>query len=228
METMNPSRGLNRKSVNQNRIYARPGSALVLIAGLLIGCGSGGGAADSSPAVSPSPGPTPTAQSVVVKSGRGFECFALGGSVWCRGSGGNSDIGLTDPTNFVEFLADGDSSVTNLETWDDTICATTVVTQRPYSNTPGVATYCVGEANLGGAIGAFPAIYSGPNFTPGVHDSPDLVFHATPMMGGDFPMVDLVNSSFMTDGTSFVTVSTLNCTITGVLLACPGFSVTLN
>jgi hypothetical protein len=167
---------------------------------------------------------------VTLQTGHGFECFKLHGTVWCRGVSIDHDLGFVDPVGFVPLVADSDSDIISLETWDDTVCFTTMAVNRPYMhNTSGISTYCVGEATLGGAIGAFPAVYSGPNFTEAANGSPDLTFGRAPMMGGDFPMTDLLNSTFMTDGFSFVGQTTIDCLESGdgTTLTCPSFELAL-
>ena len=86
--------------------------ATILLIGL-VGCkggsGGGGGSTDDAPDLS-------TPITVTVKGGNGFECFLLGGSLYCRGVSPNLDINL-NTTDFIEYTYDSDSDLLSLETW---------------------------------------------------------------------------------------------------------------
>ena len=199
-----------------------------LICSILIGCEGGSSGDAGSGGGSNPPPPAAEAVTITIKSGNGFECFSLDRTVYCRGVSANHDVNLNTPS-FVAYVESSTSPILSLETWDDTICWTVYVDQRPYSRLPGNATYCVGEATLGGSIAAYPAVYSGPNYTTASNGSADLTYAEKPMMGGDFIMNTLLNSTFMSDGSSSVVESDVVCekSADGMTLSCPSFSVSL-
>lgn len=200
---------------------------------ILCSCASPGGGSSSVARIDPnSPVVIPVA--ITEKSGRGFSCFAVSlpavGKVFCAVTGSpDVRLGLTSAA-FVNYAQAPD--VFALETWDDSLCFSARVAQRPLSRTPGVALYCMGEASLSGAISGFSAVYSGPSFSSGANGSGDLTYLAEPYLGGEFSMDVLTNTGanygVMTDGRGLSGESVLSCTVTDGILDCPGFTVDLN
>jgi hypothetical protein len=186
-----------------------------------LACGSGGGSALSAPSLAPVVGPISV--TITLKSGRDFECFVLDRAVYCRGFSANNDIGLAS-ASFAPYVTDANTPIIALELWDDTICWSVFVSERPYSRTPGSAVYCIGEATLAGSYSGFPIIYSGPNFVSATNGSNDLTYAREPFMGGDITMTDHLNSTYMTDGRSLSSVQSLSCSLLSGTLTCPTFS----
>lgn len=205
------------------RSYAH--ALTVLILTVLVGCKSGGGSVsfgDSSPNLIPSSVPV----NVIVHTGNSFSCFAVGHRIFCGGNSIDHDVAL-NTASYIEYVNDGDSDILSLRTWDNTICWTTSVTTRPYSGTPGVATYCVGQATLQNT-NSEPVIYSGPSFGP-TYGSADLTYFSQPMIGADWTLSDLINGNVITDTSSSVTSTLVTCALLqdSFVLSCPNFSVQL-
>lgn len=199
----------------------------------LVACKEGGGGASFSPS---DPGLIPPGSSVktiTVKSGRDFSCFIYNdssGSVFCKGTNPElTDIWETQALNSPVYvrIASNAQAFSDLETWDDTVCMTTTVSQRPHSGTPGTATYCIGEPNLGVGYSAWPIIHSGPFFSL-AHVSAGLSFAILPFMGGDIVMAQITNEFYMLDGRGLTGSQTINCILSNGQLVCPGFTVNVN
>ncbi len=219
--------------------------AALLLSFLSSGClgsaGSGGGSSGSAPAFSPSPAPdVSTAVTLTVKSGFEFSCFAIEvdgtGRIYCRKTGGgspNPNLGI--PSSSYTLFAEAAQGFDRLEVWDDTICAQGQVATRPYSRTPGTATYCWGEASLGANNAIYPLIYGGPVYSTAAHGSPDFDSHATwePFVGSDSNMTLFTNEGgmwlVMMDGWNATSTASLSCTISNdeTTLTCPGFTLGL-
>lgn len=197
---------------------------IFLLALSLTACKGGGSSAAAAPDGG-NPGVTPQAVVVTVKTGQGFECFSFTGSIWCRGVSLNADINLNSPATFTEYVTDSNSDILALETWDDTICWSSLVTTRPVSRGTGNATYCIGEATLAGSYAGYPVVYGGPNYSTAVNGSADLTYASEPFMGGDITMTDLLNSTIMTDGSGSVSATPVNCLWDGTELDCGTFEV---
>jgi hypothetical protein len=125
------------------------------------------------------------------------------------------------------MVADSDSNILDFETWDDTLCWTVGVAERPHSRSAGVGTYCIGEATLAGSYAAYPIVYSGPNYVTDANGANDLEYEVEPFMGGDITMTDLLNSTFMTDGVGSVSETEESCTILDSVLTCESFVLVL-
>lgn len=187
---------------------------------LLIGCGSGTSGDSASSDLVPPVGGTPI--NLTIKDGNGFSCFVYDKSVYCEGV--NVLVGINS-VNYIEVF-ESQSVVTDLVTYDDTVCFTTSVGVRPVSTTAGVATYCLGEATLNGAYAGFPIRYAGPSFSV-LDMSPELIYSILPMMGGDIVMNQVVNETYVTDGTGFVNQANELCLLDAGVITCSGFMVTL-
>ncbi len=233
------------RTLTQNASYRSTGNrlaGLLLCAtalGSLTACGSaeGGPVAGVSPVLSPG---SPSAVSVVERSGRDFSCLSLTVSgadrVFCRALGPAVDarLGLSGPA-FSLFAESAD--LTGLEVWDDTICLTATVAQRPLSRAPGSALYCFGEATLGANYIGYALVFGGAQYSTAANGSPDLSYATEPFVGGDgaawgpqSPAVmdtmlsEQGNWLVMLDSRAFVTEQTHSCTYDGTTLTCPGFS----
>lgn len=206
--------------------------ALAVLALLSLACAPGGSDSPNARTVG-SPDPTPLApESVVVtlKSGSGFTCFVLDSDLFCRASGASPNLGSI-PAAFARY-ASISGGVTHFEVWDDTICISGLVSQRPQSNSAGQATYCFGEASLGPSYSGYPLVYSGPVFSNATHGSAEVVFHVEqPFVGGDVGMALFTNEGgmwgVMTDGTASVTTDSEDCELSETSLVCETFSVGL-
>lgn len=198
----------------------KPYGVLILILSLIflcgaVGCGSGGGGASlsaSADAVDPGAGaPATVPLSVAVKTGRDFECFLTEGRVLCR-SLGAPHAGLSiGSALFVEvFLSDSD--VVGLEVFEDSLCFSTDVAERPIARTPGLASYCFGEVS-GGM----------PGFNPATQGTVSLTYGAAPFSADDGALVGL--TGLVTDGAG----GTRNedCDTDGETLTCDTFAVDL-
>lgn len=220
---------MNRNAANKGKNAIRAILMTLVLVGQ-VACESGGGSGDSSGSDdggSPLVPPAPIEVTIDLKTGRDFECFALADVVYCRGVASNPSIALNTAT-FIAYAEDSDSSIISLELWDDTICWSSSVAQRPFSNGPGVATYCTGEATLAG-YDTTSMVYAGPNFSSAANGSSDMAYAAEPFVGGDITMATLVNNPWVTDGSSFVSSSSLVCekSADGSTLTCPSFVVNL-
>lgn len=201
----------------------------VLLLAALCGCKSGaGGVSGEIDFPGSTPGSSPVTLSV--RSGDGFSCFIFGRSLFCEGLSTNADLGI-DSLSFEPYVTDSDSNLTGLLVRDDTVCVTSSVLTRPYSSTPGTATYCIGEATLQSAPGGHPVIYGGPLFSLASYGTPDLTFSFAeePFVGSDLTLEIFVASNFLTDGTTRAAVNEIDCEITADLsrLICPNFEVNL-
>lgn len=204
---------------------------LITLAMTVVGCSSGGGSGSSVVAESPSPSnpPAGTPVNIQTKSGRGFECFSLDRSVYCRGTSVNLDIDVNS-VNFVEYWNDTNSTITHMNVWDDTICITSSVAARSSSQitTPGLATFCIGEASFQGTNDPRMkydwTFFSNPSNIPS-----DIVTDKIPFSEFDDYMPEFLNGNFVTDGTSMTGQSSHSCEISAdsTTLTCPTFSVAL-
>ena len=136
----------------------KPYGVLILVLSLIflggmVGCGGASGGPSESvtgagtPAIVPPPGPV--LLSVSVKTGRDFECLVTGSLVRCRatGPGSHPDLGI-GTANFVASFS-SNSDIVELVVFEDSLCFSTVVDERPISRTPGLASYCFGEVSGG-------------------------------------------------------------------------------
>ena len=196
------------------------------LAWLLTGCLSGGGpAADSADLPYPSPDPTPIPVSVTVRSGSGFECLLFDSALYCRGDSVNADLAILS-VGFEPYVIDSDSSLTGLLIRDDTLCFSSVVSERPLSGDVGTASYCIGEATLQNTNGVSPSVYSGPVFSLTENGSSDLVFSSgVPMFGAEVNLQVLLNSNIFTDGLDSVSERTESCGLNGSTLSCETFTM---
>jgi hypothetical protein len=189
----------------------------------LSGC-LAGGSADSSSVDLPNPAPVGESFIAEVHSGDGFECFVFRDSVFCRGSSVNADIAVSS-VDFALYFEDSDTNVRGLLTYDDTLCVETSVLTRPVSRTPGVATYCIGEATLQNTPGGHPIVYGGPNFSSGVNGSSDVTYASEPMMGADLDLTVVLAANVFTDGFSQTSERSENCLLIEGILTCETFTV---
>ena len=217
---------------------------LIALALLNFGC-KGGGAADS--ADSGGGGGSPgTPLDVELLSGGNFDCLIWEGKIlMCRNVVG---LGLQEAINFGpggpncsgnggsctgtggQFVVVVASAAAISETliMDDTICWTTQVAERPIARTPGVASYCIGEATLNPfGLGGQPAVFSGPSFTSAANGSSSLSYFETPFLGADATLDTMSHWSIWVDGTGSVSSQTLSCEVSadGSTLTCPSFTV---
>jgi len=210
----------------------------------LTACNESGGTAERSADPDPSPDPG-TAVTVTVHTGRGFECFAFNATAWgrvyCRGDGtANADLQLNSPQFFKYaektpgmWLLNG--GILNLLTWDDTVCYTADVFDRPYCGSAnnagcsGVATYCSGEASLAGIYSSYPVVYGGPQYSEATNGTPELWHSRVPMMGADLSMSAHVTAGYVTDGTAQVGTYDEDCELSAdeLTLTCETFTVGL-
>ena len=168
------------------------------------GSSSGGGGASPSPVVSPG-----TPVSVVTLSGRSFDCFPFENRVYCKGS----VFGLSST---YSLFAEGPSPFV-LTAYDDTLCLTTTTGL-------GLRSFCFGEASWGPAYAGLPWIYTGPSFT--ANDiPPDVTLADLPFAGGPVTRNEIINQTYVIDGTSLVTEVTETCSDEGTKLVCPNFEV---
>lgn len=204
-------------------------SALILIVGVVSGCGSAGsGSTEMEPSLG---GGTPVV--LTEKSGSGFGCFILsreagsGEILYCSGNNATLSINSATPIPYVET----DTTFSAFEVWDDTVCVVTSVAERPLSRNVGSALYCFGEASLGFNYFSYDLIYSGPNFTTAAHGSAGLTYLTEPFVGGEESMDLMTNTGgnwlVMLDGSGAVSSATLSCDKEGATLTCPDFSVVL-
>ena len=210
---------------------------LTLVAIFGIGCVSGSGG-DSTTEGSPISSPGGTALTVSRKSGFDFSCVSFthsgGGRIWCRTEGSpDARLGLSS-AQYSLYVASA-SPLTHFETWDDTVCFSLSVAQRPYSRNAGPATYCMGDASLGfNYVGYQYVVYGGPNFSSALHGSSDLSYAELPFVGGEgsFTMDVLTNTGgnflVMTDSSVSVSAETLSCSLEsdGTTVTCPDFTLT--
>lgn len=197
---------------------------MIIFVLLNVGCNENSASSSGFVSIPSTPAPIPAPINVTVKSGRNFDCFQNSKQIYC--------IGVIDGVTYSTWtlFAESDDVFTAFEVWDDTVCYSANVLDRPWDNAAGVATYCVGEASLGANAGTYPLIYSGPPF--GVsHLSPDLDVGVMPFVGYNGPM-DLFTDTggtwlVMTDGSSLVSETTEACTLLGDDLDCPSFDLTL-
>jgi hypothetical protein len=201
----------------------------------LSGCAESSGTAASSDGgtnLAPSVPVVPTVPSLSVtldvKYGRDYSCFTLNksnglrGELWCKGTNTSIELNTLGAFNRI-FL--NQKSITDLTVFDDSVYFTTYVNKRPYTNTPGVATYGIGEASLGPGYSGWPIIYGGPIFSA-AYMSPEVTYSHLPMMGGDIVMVQITNETYVSDGTGLTGVSSENCTLTATKLTCQTFTTT--
>jgi len=189
-------------------------------------CGGPGGGTDASaPNLAPGPGATPIAAKLV--SGRSFDCLQVENEVYCAGTA--ADI-VSSPTFtlFASFAA----APTRIESFDDTLCLTATVLERPIAATPGTATYCWGEASLGVNYISYPLVYGGPQFTA-MDISSDTTFSALPFVGGDLGMGVFTDEGgtwlVMQDPRTLASAETLSCTTLAGIVTCPyGIEVDTN
>jgi len=214
---------------------------LLLLALVGAGCAPAGSSSVSgspaAPVVVP-PLPGDTAQSITTKGGSGFSCFsiAVSGSdrIYCR-TEGSPDARLGIVSASWALYAEHSDSLTSFEVWNDTICLSGQVTQRPQSRSAGLATYCLGEATLGPAYSGYPIVYSGPSFSLATNGSTEVAFHGTeaPFAGADLGVGLFTNDggvwNVMMDGLELTHTAILNCTVSadGSTLTCPSFAVGL-
>jgi hypothetical protein len=180
---------------------------VVLFSSLLIGCVEGESAsAPDSPGGSPPPTSTPIG--VTVKTGLGFSCISLtlasGGvdQIYCRTEGSpDPRLGILSASYSLYVEA---PALAAFETWDDTICFSAVVTQRPLNRDAGLATYCMGDATLGFNQVAYPLVYGGPQYDHAANGTSEVSYSELPFVGGDVSM-DLMTN---TGGTWLVMLDT--------------------
>ncbi len=198
-------------------------SALFLI--VIAGCKGSDGVSFGD--TSPNPIPSSVPVSIVIHTGDSFSCFAVGHRVFCTGHSVNHDVALSE-TSYIQYVSDTDSDIVALQTWDNTICWSASVLTRPYSKTPGIATYCVGVATLQNT-NSEPVVYSGPSFSTVTDGSSDLSYYGEPMLGADWTMQDLFNGNVITDSNSTVTSTLETCALLqdSFVLSCSNFSVQL-
>lgn len=194
----------------------------------LSGCltGPGGGSAES--IITPPDEVIPALTNVTVKSGDGFECALLeSNEIYCRGT--NPRISLSPD---FELFAAFTSPVLRFETWDDTVCLSLIVAQRPVARDAGLATYCMGEASLGPNYTGYNIIYSGPAYSEATHGSTGTIFFVEPFAGADEPMDVFTNETgnwlVMTDTRSAVTESVEACEVLADSIECDDFTIDLN
>ncbi len=203
-------------------------TAMLLGSLILIGCSGGSGGGGSVVAESPSPlVPSGEAVTVTVKSGRGFECFALKQTVYCRGTAVNADIDLNE-TEFVEYYRDENSNILTLGVWDDTICIHSIVAERHSSmfTDAGHAIFCVGEATFQGTnspdVKYDYTFFSNPSNIPS-----DITTSRIPCFeydNYDQYTMNMIGNTFITDGTLMTAVGTEDCERTGTDLVCETFN----
>lgn len=163
---------------------------LVFLSGV-IGCGAGGSAPmERAAADLTDPGagaPVAVPLSVTVKSGRDFECIVTSNLIRCR----TLSLGLIHPDlgiNSAAFTAEfgSNSGFVEFATFEDSLCFSAEVAERPVSRTPGLATYCFGEPS-GGM----------PGFNPATQGT-DSLDGGTPFSADDGPLSVLTD--LVTDG----------------------------
>lgn len=207
---------------------------VVLLTALTGACnGDAGGGTGSADLTSPSPllpsePPAPESVTLRIETGRNFECLLYSGEVFCRGV--NPTLTLNAPS-FVRLVS-GASPVNDITTFDDTLCFEASVTERPWSRTPGLAMYCIGEGTLSTTYNQFPLVYSGPPFSTASHGTASLTWAVMPFVGGDISLNTYVNQTnfvpaITTDGTGFVTERDEECIEDGEDLICETFTVSL-
>jgi hypothetical protein len=211
--------------------FFNPIRAAVILLALttLIGCSGGsGGGGGSVVAESPSPlVPVSEAVSVTVKSGRGFECFALKQTVYCRGNSVNLDVDVNS-VEFEEYYRDEDSDILTFKVWDDTVCIHSIVAERnsSASTDAGHAIFCIGEATFQGTN--VPTVkydwtfFSNPSNLPS-----DITTSRIPCFEyDDFDQYTMnsIGNTFITDGTAMTALNTENCERTGTDLVCETFN----
>lgn len=206
--------------------------ALALLALLSLACSGGGGSGSAETADKglPSVPTAPEAVTVTLKSGSGFTCFVSGDSLFCRASGASPNLGSI-PAAFARY-ASISGGITHFEVWDDSICISGLVSQRPQSNSAGQATYCFGEASLGPSYSGYPLVYSGPAFSVATHGSVEATFHVEqPFVGGDVGIALFTNEGgmwgVMQDGSGSVSTDDEDCELSETSLVCETFSVGL-
>ncbi len=200
---------------------------LILVSLLVSACGGSGGGA-SAPAAAPgvpdAPAPAPVSKSITLQRGSGYECFAYGVSLFCRGSATNPDLHI----NSVSYTerARATNGITALRTWDDSLCFETTVSAAPYSRAAGPATYCFGEASLN--VRAEAIVYS-PAYAHAAHGTASVSYTHAPMAGADMTLVAFSGMTafgdyIITDGTGAVSTETVTCSLSGSSLVCPSFT----
>ncbi len=190
------------------------GLSLVFLAMIFAACESS--PSSSGEATTPDLSPTLTDISLTVKSGIGVGCFSFDNYIICRG--------FSSPTYVVEVISA--RTIRSFEVLDHTLCYEVNVTQRPWSRTPGLATYCIGPASLNASYAPEHIVFGGPNFTTATNGSNDLGYATEPFMGADLTVDYLVNhSTIMADSMTSVVTTTPTCQTNAdrSSLVCPSF-----
>lgn len=209
---------------------------LVCVVFYFTGClGGGGGSSATGGADGLVPDPTLDV-TVTKKTGRDFSCLLVNlsdrGQVWCRSEGApDVRLGISSGTYALYAEVDSVTGFTRFETWDDTVCVSATVTDRPYNGGAGNATYCFGDASLGPNYSGYNLVYGGPIYTHATHGTPDLWYATEPFTGGDVSMGLFTNEGgmwlVMQDSNAAVTSTTETCSLNLVTLdlTCNTFSV---